>query len=317
MQFDDDAPLDPSQVEDARASGRRPRGGPGGMPGGCMLPIGGKGGCLLVLLAVAGLFLFGLVPSPFTGDQSGQQGGGRLPSPPPTTAPTPSGNLAERCRTGADADQSEDCRIVGTVNSIQSYWRQELAERDGVTYTPARTVLFSRKVSTACGFAATSAGPFYCPTDRKVYLDLSFFDTLQRDFGAEGGPFAQAYVIAHEYGHHVQNVLGVMKKVDPEGRPGAGSPAVRLELQADCYAGVWAHNAVRTGFYEEPFTKSDIQQALNAAAAVGDDTIQRRTSGRVTPDAFTHGTSEQRTRWFNVGYETGDPKRCDTFTGVI
>ncbi|SDK00832.1 KPN_02809 family neutral zinc metallopeptidase [Nonomuraea jiangxiensis] len=314
MQFDDDAPLDPSQVEDVRAGGSQPRGG-GPMPGGCMLPIGGRGGgCLLLVLAVAGLFLFGLIPSPFTGTEGGRQGGGQLPSAPP--APSPSGNLAERCRTGADADQSEDCRVVGIVNSIQSYWRQAFAERGQGTYTPARTVLFSQAVSTGCGIADSAVGPFYCPADRKVYLDLTFFNTLQRDFGAAGGPFAQAYVIAHEYGHHVQNLLGTMEKIGAS-RPGATGTSVRLELQADCYAGVWAHNAVKTGFYQEPFTQDDINQALSAAAAVGDDTIQRRTRGRVTPDAFTHGTSEQREKWFGTGYDSGDAQRCDTFSGGI
>ncbi|MFC4111169.1 neutral zinc metallopeptidase [Nonomuraea zeae] len=318
MQFDDDKPLDPSQVEDVRASGPqqgRGGGGGGGMPGGCMLPIGGRGGgCLLLVLAVAGLFLFKVVPSPFSGDEGGQQGG-QQPSPPASLAP--SGNLAERCKTGADADQSEDCRIVGTVNSIQAYWRQAFEERGRKTYTPAKTVLFSRAVNTGCGAADSAVGPFYCPADRKVYLDLSFFNTLQRDFGAEGGPFAQAYVIAHEYGHHVQNLLGTMNRVSGNSRPGAKSPSVRLELQADCYAGVWAHNAVKTGFYREPFSQSDIDQALSAAAAVGDDSIQRRSQGRVTPDAFTHGTSKQREKWFSTGYETGDPMRCDTFSGGI
>ncbi|MGW0192176.1 KPN_02809 family neutral zinc metallopeptidase [Nonomuraea sp. NPDC003201] len=315
MQFDDDAQLDPSQVEDVRASGPQPGGG--GMPGGCMLPIGGRGGCggcLLLILAAAGLFLFGIIPSPFSGQGGGPQGGGRQPSAPAMPAQT--GNLAARCRTGVDAEQSEDCRVVGTVNSIQTYWRQALQER-GRTYKPARTVLFSNAVNTGCGTADAAVGPFYCPVDRKVYLDLSFFNALQRDFGAEGGPFAQAYVVAHEYGHHVQNLLGTMNRVGPGSRPGAGSPSVRLELQADCYAGVWAHNAVKTGFFREPFSQTDIDQALSAAAAVGDDSIQRRTQGRVTPDAFTHGTSRQRESWFSVGYDNGDPKRCDTFSGGI
>ncbi|MGP3959954.1 KPN_02809 family neutral zinc metallopeptidase [Nonomuraea sp. 3N208] len=316
MQFDDDAQLDPSQVEDVRAGGPQRGGGGGGMPGGCMLPIGGRGGgCLLLILGVAALFLFGVVPSPFTGDEGGQQGGGRLPSAPPQLSP--SGNLAERCRTGADADQSEDCRIVGTVNSIQAYWRQEFKERGQKPYAPAKTVLFSQAVNTGCGTADSSVGPFYCPGDRRVYLDLTFFGTLQRDFGAEGGPFAQAYVVAHEYGHHVQNLLGTMNKVGRNNRPGADSPSVRLELQADCYAGVWANNAVKTGFYRAPFSQTDIDQALSAAAAVGDDSIQRRSQGRVTPDGFTHGTSQQREKWFSTGYETGDPTRCDTFSGRI
>jgi uncharacterized protein len=313
MQFDDDAKLDPSQVEDVRASGRQPRGGGGGMPGCGGMPMGKGGGCLLILVAIAALFVFRLVPTPFSGDE---QPPPQRRQAPPAPVITPSGNLAERCRTGADAAQSEDCRIVGIVNSIQTYWRQVFSERGGKPYTPAKTVLFSNLVRTACGTADSAVGPFYCPADQKVYLDLSFFNTLQRDFGAEGGPFAQAYVIAHEYGHHVQNLLGTMNRVGGS-RQGAGSGAVRLELQADCYAGVWAHNAVKTGFYTQPFTQADIDEALSAAAAVGDDTIQRRAQGRVTPDTFTHGTSQQREKWFSVGYQYGDPKRCDTFSGSI
>ncbi|MET9343456.1 neutral zinc metallopeptidase [Nonomuraea sp. NPDC003804] len=316
MQFEDDAELDPSQVEDVRAAGPGPgpgRGPSGGMlPGGCSVPVGGKGaGCLLLLVGIAALFLFQIVPTNISIDEPARQPQQSLPAP----QGSPSGNLAARCRTGADADQSEDCRIVGTVNSIQAYWRQAFAERDR-TYTPAKTVLFSRAVNTACGPADASVGPFYCPADQKVYLDLTFFDTLQRDFGAKGGPFAQAYVIAHEYGHHIQNLVGTMDRVG-HGRRGATSGAVRLELQADCYAGVWAHNAVRTGFYTQPFTQADIDEALSAASAVGDDSIQRRTTGMVVPDAFTHGTSAQREKWFSTGYESGDPGRCDTFTGGI
>ncbi|MEQ4715942.1 neutral zinc metallopeptidase [Nonomuraea sp. B19D2] len=294
MQFDDDAQLDPSQVEDVRAAGPQPGGG------GCMLPIGGRGGgCLLLILAVAGMFLFGVFPSPFSGNESGLQGGGQQPSAPAGRAPT--GDLAARCRTGADAEQSEDCRVVGTVNSIQSYWRQAFEERGRKTYAPAKTVLFSRAVNTACGTADSAVGPFYCPADRKVYLDLTFFNTLQRDFGAEGGPFAQAYVIAHEYGHHVQDLLGALD---------SGASPVPIELQADCYAGVWAHNAVKTGFYDKPFTTTEISEALDAAAAVGDDRIQQRTTGRIDPESFTHGSSKQRVNAFQRGYENGRPDDC-------
>ncbi|GIH29228.1 membrane protein [Acrocarpospora phusangensis] len=305
MDFKDDAELDPSQVEDSRAAGPGPRGG-GSMPG-CVLPIGGRGGCLLAMLGLAALLFFG---QPLL---SGLDGGQYGEAPPP--APQRSGNLAERCRLGSDADQSEDCRIVGIVNSIQSYWKQAFAGR-GRTYSPAKTQLFGATVSTACGKADSSVGPFYCPADQKVYLDLSFFNQLVTRFGAQGGPFAQAYVVAHEYGHHVQNLLGTMRRVGND-RHGASSGAVRLELQADCYAGVWAHNAVRTGFYAEPFSQRDIDQALSAAAAVGDDSIQKRVQGYVTPDGFTHGTSAQRTKWFSIGYQSGEPGRCDTFTGAI
>ncbi|GAA1017818.1 membrane protein [Acrocarpospora pleiomorpha] len=316
MDFKDDAELDPSQVEDARASGPQPGGG-GSMPGcgampGCALPIGGKGGCLLVIIGLGAILLLG---QPLLNGFSGEYGNQHPPSP---RQPQPSGNLADRCKFGADADQSEDCRIVGIVNSIQTYWKQAFAGR-GRTYTPARTHLFGgtrTTVSTACGKADSSVGPFYCPADRKVYLDLSFFNELETRFGAQGGPFAQAYVIAHEYGHHVQNLLGTMRRVGND-RQGANSGAVRLELQADCYAGVWAHNALRTGFYTEPFSKRDIDEALSAASAVGDDSIQRRTQGYVTPEGFTHGTSAQREKWFSVGYDSGDPGRCDTFAGRI
>lgn len=302
MQFDDDAQLDPSQVEDVRAGGTPPKRGGGMIPGGAK-----GGGCLLLVAGIAALFLFKVVPTPFTDGQGGSQ---NVPSPAATA------NLADSCTTGAEANQSEKCRMVGVVNSIQSYWKQAFAERGSKPYTPAKTVLFSNAINTACGAADSAVGPFYCPGDRKVYLDLTFFQTLERDFGAKGGPAAQAYVVAHEYGHHVQNLLGTMDRVG-NSRQGANSGAVRLELQADCYAGVWANNAVKTGFYEEPFSQTDIDEALSAAAAVGDDSIQKRVQGRVQPDGFTHGTSAQREKWFTVGYQYGDPKRCDTFSGSI
>ncbi|MEU4698966.1 KPN_02809 family neutral zinc metallopeptidase [Nonomuraea dietziae] len=279
MDFRDEAQLDSSQVEQ--------RGGRG-LPGGGLAIGGGITGIIALIAAV----IFGVNPGNITGgDPAGLQ---------------PTSNLSEQCRTGADADQSEECRVVGVVNSIQKYW----GNTDG--YQQAKTILFTQAVNTGCGAADSSVGPFYCPSDRQVYLDLTFFDTLQRDFGAKGGPFAQAYVIAHEYGHHVQNLTGQMERVGQD-RQGPDSGAVKLELQADCYAGVWAKHAVDTGFYERAFTQAEIQQALDAAAAVGDDRIQERSQGRVDPEAFTHGTSEQRVTWFGNGYQSGDPAACDTF----
>lgn len=293
--FRDDAKLDTSQVEDLR--GRRV--GKGG------LAVGGGGIGLIVTLLI--IFLGGNV----TG---GDGGLGELGNLADQTAGTPAANqeIAQDCQTGADADQREDCRIVGYVNSIQSYWSDAFAA-GGREYTPARTRFFTDAVDTGCGSATSAMGPFYCPADRYVYIDLGFFDELRSRFGAQGGPFAQAYVIAHEYGHHVQNLLGAL---DGPQDQGADSRAVRVELQADCFAGVWASNAVETGFLTR-LTQADIADALDAAAAVGDDRIQETVQGRVTPESWTHGSSEQRQHWFTTGYEAGNPGACDTFSGDV
>ncbi|MEV4564964.1 neutral zinc metallopeptidase [Nonomuraea sp. NPDC049419] len=271
MDFRDQADLDASQVEDAGGGGGSS--GFSGFPGGVVVGGGGIVGLIVLVL----VFVLNNV--------SAEPGQGRPPA-----------DLSARCQKGKDADQSEKCRVVGVVNSIQDYWKQEVSG-----YRAAKTVLYSGRLRTACGSASSSAGPFYCPGDQRVYLDLSFFDQLQSQFGAKGGPFAQAYVIAHEYGHHVQKLLGALD--------GGGSVAV--ELQADCYAGVWARNAVSTGFYEQPFTSAEISEALDAAAAVGDDSIQRRTTGRIDPESFTHGSSRQRVAAFKRGYENGAPADCD------
>jgi predicted metalloprotease len=275
MDFRDQADLDPSQVEDRGGSGGGGGGGFSGFPGGMV--IGGGGIVSLIVLVL--VFVLNNVGG---GDEPAQR--------------QPPANLSEQCQTGRDADQSEKCQVVGVVNSIQNYWKQEISE-----YRLAKTVLYSGGLRTACGTASSTAGPFYCPADQRVYLDLSFFDQLHSQFGAKGGPFAQAYVIAHEYGHHVQNLLGALD---------TGS-SVPIELQADCYAGVWARNAIDTGFYERPFTPAEISEALDAAAAVGDDRIQQRTTGRIDPESFTHGSSAQRVEAFQRGYEKGSPADCD------
>lgn len=273
----------------------------GGGGGGRGLAIGGGvGGLIIVVLA---LFL-GVDPGTVLPQQGAET---------QSDAQSPGFDVSQ-CRTGADANNILECRLIATGNSVDGVWTQILPG-----YTPPHMRLFSGQVNTACGPATTEVGPFYCPGDQTAYFDTGFFQVLVDQFGSSGGPLAQEYVVAHEYGHHVQNLLGDLAKAQ-RGPQGAEGNSVRTELQADCYAGVWAHYAAITKqpgtdvTYLQPLSDKDIADALSAAQSVGDDRIQQAATGRVNPESWTHGSSQQRQHWFTVGYQTGEPKRCDTYS---
>jgi len=295
-----------SNIEDRRGMGggmggmRFPGGLGGGMRGGGMRRGGGIGIFgILILLGIA--WLLGINPLALL---SGELGGGGGYVEQPQQSATGGGTFA--------SPQEEEMKdfVAVVLAETEDTWNQILGQQ----YREPNLVLFSGGAQSGCGFAQSAVGPFYCPADEKVYIDLSFFDELSRRFGAPGD-FAQAYVIAHEVGHHVQTVVGIEEKVrqarasmsESEGN----ALSVRVELQADCFAGVWAHDAHQKSGLLEP---GDIEEALGAASAVGDDTLQKQTGGRVVPDSFTHGSSEQRMRWFETGYRSGDINDCDTFS---
>jgi predicted metalloprotease len=277
-------PGDRGNIEDMR-----------GRSGGMAMGAGGLG--------VGGLLLL-LVLSWATGIDLTSIAGGGGSAPPPETAGT-AGKV--------NASPAEE-KLVDMVDVVledaQDTWRQLLGGR----YQDTKAVLFRDAINSACGFAQSATGPFYCPADRKMYLDLGFFDDMQRKLGA-AGDFAQAYVLAHELGHHVQTLTGVESQVRERQATSPGSRnalSVRMELQADCFAGVWGHHANKGGGKVQ-LDPGDIEEGMNAAAAIGDDRLQKMQSGRVAPERFTHGTSQQRAEWLQRGLSSGDPKACDTF----
>lgn len=284
MTFNDNARIDTSKVQ-------RRKGGRTAMIGG--------GSLLGVLVLVIASQLLGVNLMPLADLST-------------TSAPSNEQTLdLSHCTSGAAANEDDNCRMAGAADSLDVYWDATLGEG----YRIPGVILYTGSTSSACGAASTAVGPFYCPSDESIYVDTDFFQSLRSDFGASAGPLAQMYVLAHEWGHHISNLTGVLGKVGNDRGPTSGS--VRLELQADCYAGAWVKDAsavkdANGNTFMQPVTREEIADALNAAAAVGDDHIQQQAGQSVNPDGFTHGTSEQRQRWFQRGYESG-PGACDTF----
>lgn len=326
MSFNDNVQLDTSQVESGGGGGGGfggggLGGGGGGFPGGIRVG-GGIGGIVILLL----IFLFQFLSGggglgSGSGGSTGSAGSGSVIGD--TTNVQAAGQVSRdfsQCKTGADANANDVCRVIATVNSVQAFWSTELPKYN-VSYTPSKTVLYSGATQSGCGTASNQVGPFYCPLDKKVYIDASFFAELTSRFGADDGALAKEYVVAHEYGHHIQDILGLLGRAqqDPQG---AESGAVRTELMADCLAGVWVNHATTTKdkngvTFLKPITRADIDSALSAASAVGDDRIQKTMQGRVTPESWTHGSSAQRQHWFTAGYQTGDINQCNTFSSNV
>lgn len=283
-------------------------GGAGGSGGGLPFPMGGGvvGVIVLIVILLAATKCGANLPG--GGTDTGSQDTGSTDAAGETT-----------CQSGADANDRQECALLATVNSVQDYWSRALPEQAQVEYEQAQWQDFSGTLSTGCGQASSATGPFYCPVDKGVYLDQSFFDDmLEGQLGAKGGDFAEAYVVAHEYGHHVQDLLGTLSKYQSR-ETGPTSPSVRIELQADCYAGLWAQAATSTKdsngeVFILEITETDISEAIDAATAVGDDKIQEQSSGRVNPEQWTHGSAEERVRWFTTGFESGQLQDCDTFS---
>jgi uncharacterized protein len=313
MRFNPKARLDRSQVQVRRGGGGGGFGG--GRGGGMGLPIpgrmgGGIGGIIvLIIIVVLSGGLGGL-----TGGDPGTSGSG----PRSATGAVSSSELTE-CESGQDANENPDCARLAVVNSIQSFWREALPQQAGTEYVEADTVMFTGGVDTGCGAASSATGPFYCPArgDMQVYLDTTFFEeVLEGQLGGSGEDFAEAYVLAHEYGHHIENLTGYIARVRTQ--QGPKSDAVRLELMADCLGGMWAQHATTAEDADGEvlileLDRADISEAISAAQAVGDDKIQQRSSGRSNPEQWTHGSAAARELWFMKGFEGGNLQRCDAF----
>ena len=301
----DDSRVDVGGVDDRR--------GAGGFGGGGLAVGGGMGVVGLIVYLIFNVL----------GGGTGTSGTGGLGLPIDTGQVGSGGQsetreqLQQRCNSSGALQKYTDCRLIKVYNVADTVWSQEFKRR-GLPYQSPKIVFFTQATRTGCGNASASTGPFYCPPDQELYFDLGFLEQLQQQFGAQG-QFAQAYIVAHEFGHHLQTLLGTEPKVRAaqERNPSlANRYSVALELQADCYAGVWAAHAVETGLIVN-LTQQDINDGLDAASAIGDDRIQEKAQGQVNPETWTHGSSEQRRRWFSRGYENGKPAACDTFSGAI
>jgi predicted metalloprotease len=316
MRINEDADLDTSAVTDLRGSG----GGGGGLGG--RVAVGGGG------VSVVGLIIYFLLSQLGGGAGGGNLGdlmgglvvpdtGGGTSATSPQDADARAKALQQKCATGASAQSNSDCEAIAFINSIENFWTGQLA-RSATPYKHAQTNFFDRPIQTGCGQATSDMGPFYCPGDGMAYIDLSFYQELEQKFGARGGAFSRAYVLAHEYGHHVQDLLGTEARVRT--RSGPTSDSVRLELQADCYAGAWANHATTTVTRSgkpliTDITQDDVDAALDTAQRIGDDFIQKNLGGgRVNEAQFTHGSSAQRKKWYTTGFSTGNPAACDTFS---
>ncbi|MCY7401131.1 MAG: neutral zinc metallopeptidase [Nocardioides sp.] len=307
MRFNPKADISRGRVGDAGRGG-----GGGGGGGGMRIPLpggtragGGVGGVIIIILFIVLQQCAG-----------GGTGGGTSTGVDPQAQGSPQGldedsDRYANCKTGADANDDVDCARKAVAFSLENYWSETLLEQGNTEFAPSQIITFSGAVQTGCGQASSQVGPFYCPADQKIFLDTTFFDdVLEGQLGGQGGDFVEPYVLAHEYGHHIQNLLGTMGQVRTQ--QGPNSDAVRLELQADCFAGMWTRHAYDSELIT--LDQADIDEAVDSAKAVGDDRIQQKSGQGVDPEGWTHGSSEQRMAWFMTGYEQGTLEACDTFS---